>query len=96
MKEKKLSGEAVRAQLSRTLALAGCDCSERANVGKVFPPSGPFSSSFSEIFVLCQVRGYLVRLATTSSAFPPKDAETMRRARSHCVDAAYRSMSENH
>ena len=47
MKEKKLSGEAVRAQLSRTLALAGCDCSERANVGKVFPPSAPFSSSFS-------------------------------------------------
>ena len=36
MKEKKLSGEAVRAQLSRTLALAGCDCSERANAGKVF------------------------------------------------------------
>ena len=47
MKEKKLSGEAVRAQLSRILALAGCDCSERANVGKVFPPSGPFSSSSS-------------------------------------------------
>ena len=47
MKEKKLSCEAVRAQLSRTLALAGCDCSERANVG--------FFSSFSKIFVLCQV-----------------------------------------
>ena len=68
--------------LSRALALAGCDRSERASVGKVSRPPHP-SLRFFRDFVLCQVRGHLVRLATTSSAFPPKDAETMRRARSH-------------
>ena len=94
LKKKKFSGEAARVQISRALALAGCDCSERANAGKVFPPSAPFSRHF-QIFVLRPVRGHLVRLATTSSAFPPKDAETMRRARSHCGDAAYRGLSGN-
>ena len=77
----KLSGEAVRAQQSRALALAGCDCSERQR-RKSFHALRTLFSSFSDIFVFCQVRGHLVRLATTSSAFPPKDAETMRRARS--------------
>ena len=44
--KKKFSGEAARVQISRALALAGCDCSERANAGKVFPPSAPFSRHF--------------------------------------------------
>ena len=42
MRKKKLSGEAARVQVSRALALAGCDCSELANVGKLFLPSAPF------------------------------------------------------
>ena len=66
MKEKKLSGEAVRAQLSRTLALAGCDCSERANAGKVFPPSAPF---FFVIF-----RNFR-SLPSAGASCPPRDDE---------------------
>ena len=75
--------------LSRALALAGCDRSERASVGKVSRPPHP-SLRFFRDFVLCQVRGHLVRLATTSSAFPPNDAETMRLARSPCGVAVKR------
>ena len=66
MKEKKLSGEAVRAQLSRTLALAGCDCSERANAGKIFPPSAPFSSSIFQRFR---------SLPSAGASCPPRDDE---------------------
>ena len=69
MKEKKLSGESLRAQLSRTLGLAGCDCSERANVGKVF------FALCSVCTLLCIIFRDFRSLPSAGVSCPPRDDE---------------------